>query len=395
LRKVYVDNAAATPLLPEVREAMMPYLGDIFGNPSSLHDWGDGAREAIGSAREQVAALIGANADEITFTGSGTESNNFAVKGLALAQQTKGKHVVVSAIEHFSVLHSARTLEKLGFEVSEVPVDKHGVVNPDDVVRQIRKDTVLVSIMHANGEVGTIEPVAEIARITREREIPLHTDAVATAGTIPVNVAELGVDALSLAGNQFYGPKGVGALWIKKGVRIMPLLDGGIQEEGRRAGTENVPAIAGLGEAAELAKTHMTDRIKRLTPLRDHLLKELPKRVERVVVTGHPQHRLPGHASFCVEFIEGESMLMLLNSKGIAVSSGSACTSRALKASHVLIAMGLSHEIAQGSILFTLGIDNTKEDVDYVLESMPPIVDRLRQMSPLYAKFSKTAKGGK
>jgi len=390
-----MDNAAATPLLPEVREAMMPYLGDIFGNPSSLHDWGDGAREAIGSAREQVAALIGANADEITFTGSGTESNNFAVKGLALAQQTKGKHVVVSAIEHFSVLHSARTLKKLGFEVSEVPVDKHGVVSPDDVVRQIRKDTVLVSIMHANGEVGTIEPVAEIARITREREIPFHTDAVATAGTIPVNVAELGVDALSLAGNQFYGPKGVGALWIKKGVRIMPLLDGGIQEEGRRAGTENVPAIAGLGEAAELAKIHMTYRIKRLTPLRDHLLKELPKRVERVVVTGHPQHRLPGHASFCVEFIEGESMLMLLNSKGIAVSSGSACTSRALKASHVLIAMGLSHEIAQGSILFTLGIDNTKEDVDYVLESMPPIVDRLRQMSPLYAKFSKTAKGGK
>ena len=390
-----MDNAAATPLLPQVREAMMPYLADIFGNPSSLHDWGDGAREAIGLAREQVAALIAANADEIIFTGSGTESNNFAVKGLALAQQTKGKHVVVSAIEHFSVLHSARTLEKLGFEVSEVPVDKHGVVSPDDVFRQIRKDTVLVSIMHANGEVGTIEPIAEIARVTRERNIPLHSDAVATVGTIPINVAELGVDALSLAGSQFYGPKGVGALWIKKGVRIMPLLDGGIQEEGRRAGTENVPAIVGLGRAAELAKTQMPDRMKRLTPLRDHLLKEVPKTIERVVVTGHPQHRLPGHASFCVQFIEGESMLMLLNSKGIAVSSGSACTSRALKASHVLIAMGLSHEIAQGSILFTLGLDNTKVDVDYVLETMPPVVDRLRQMSPLYAKFSKTVKGAK
>jgi len=390
-----MDNAAATPLLPEVHEAMTRYLGDIFGNPSSLHDWGDGAREAVGSAREQVAALIGARADEIIFTGSGTESNNFAVKGLALAQQTKGKHVVISAIEHFSVLHSARTLEKLGFEVSEVPVDRHGVVDPDDVAQQMRKDTILVSIMHANGEVGTIEPIAEIARITRERKIAFHTDAVATAGTIPVNVAELGVDALSLAGNQFYGPKGVGALWLRKGVRIMPLLDGGIQEEGRRAGTENVPAIAGLGKAAELAKTHMTDRMKRLTPLRDHLLEELPNRIERVVVTGHRRHRLPGHASFCVEFIEGESMLMLLNSRGIAVSSGSACTSRALKASHVLIAMGLSHEIAQGSILFTLGIDNTNEDVDYVLETMPPIVDRLRQMSPLYAKFSKTAKGGK
>jgi cysteine desulfurase len=395
LRKVYLDNAAATPLLPEVREAMTHYLGDIFGNPSSLHDWGDGAREAIASAREQVAALIGANADEIIFTGSGTESNNFAVKGLALAQQNKGKHVVVSAIEHFSVLYSARTLQKLGFEMSEVPVDKHGVVDPEDVLRQIRNDTILVSIMHANGEVGTIEPIQEIAKITRERKIPFHTDAVATAGTIPVNVSEMGVDALSLAGNQFYGPKGVGALWIKKGVRIMPLLDGGIQEEGRRAGTENVPAIAGLGKAAELAKTHITDRMKRLTPLRDHLLKELPKRIERVVVTGHPQHRLPGHASFCVEFIEGESMLMLLSSKGIAVSSGSACTSRALKASHVLIAMGLSHETAQGSILFTLGIDNTSEDMDYVLETMPPIVDRLRQMSPLYAKFSKTVKGGK
>ena len=389
MRKVYLDNAATTPLLPEVREAMMPYLSDVFGNPSSLHDWADGAREAIGLARQQVAALLGANADEIIFTGSGTESNNFAVKGLALAQQNKGKHVAVSAIEHFSVLHSAKTLEKWGFEVSEIPVDKYGVVDPDDVRRALRKETVLVSIMHANGEVGTIEPIQQIANITRERKIPFHTDAVATAGTIPVNVAELGVDALSLAGNQFYGPKGVGALWVRKGVRIMPLLDGGIQEEGRRAGTENVPAIVGSGKAAELAKTHMTDRMKRLTPLRDHLLKELPKTIERVVVTGHPQHRLPGHASFCVEFIEGESMLMLLNSKGVAVSSGSACTSRALKASHVLIAMGLSHEIAQGSVLFTLGMDNTSEDIDYVLENMPPIVDRLRQMSPLYAKFSR------
>ena len=220
MRKVYLDNAAATPLLPEVREAMMPYLGDIFGNPSSLHDWGDGAREALESARKQVAALIGANADEIIFTGSGTESNNFAVKGLALAQQNKGKHVVISAIEHFSVLHSARTLEKWGFEVSEIAVDKYGVVNPDDLLRSLRKDTVLVSIMHANGEVGTIEPIEELTRMTRERNIPFHTDAVATAGTIPVNVAELGVDALSMAGNPFYGPKGTGALWVRKGGRV-------------------------------------------------------------------------------------------------------------------------------------------------------------------------------
>jgi cysteine desulfurase len=226
-------------------------------------------------------------------------------------------------------------------------------------------------------------------------KIPLHTDAVATAGTIPVNVTELGVDALSLAGSQFYGPKGTGALWLREGVRIMPLLDGGIQEGGRRGGTENVPGIIGLGKAAELAGADITARIKQMTPLRDRLLTELPAKIEHVVVTGHPQNRLPGHASFCVEFIEGEAMLMLLNSKGIAVSSGSACTSRALKASHVLIALGLSHEIAQGSVLFTLGLDSVPEDIDYVLEMMPPVVDRLRQMSPLYAKFVKTGKGGK
>jgi cysteine desulfurase len=248
--------------------------------------------------------------------------------------------------------------------------------------------------MHANGEVGTIEPIQEIAQITRERKIPFHTDAVATAGTIPVNVKELGVDTLSLAGNQFYGPKGIGALWVRKGVRIMPLLDGGIQEGGRRAGTENVPAIVGLGKAAELARTDMVDRTKQLNLLRDRLLKELPSKIENVVITGHPQNRLPGHASFCVEFIEGESMLLLLNSKGVAVTSGSACTSRALKASHVLISMGIPHELAQGSILFTLGIGNTPEDIDYVLETMPPIVDKLRQMSPLYAKFTKSGKKG-
>ena len=395
MRKVYLDNASTTPLLPEVCEAMMPYLGDVFGNPSSLHDWGDAARQAIDVARAQVAQLIGANTEGIIFTGSGTESNNFAIKGLALAQQAKGKHVVVSAIEHFSVLHSARTLEKWGFELSLVPVDKHGVVDPEDVRKSLRKDTVLVSVMHANGEVGTIEPIQEIAKIAREDNVVFHTDAVATAGTIPVDVKELGVDALSLAGNQFYGPKGVGALWVRKGVRIMPLLDGGVQEGGRRAGTENVPAIVGLGKAAELATANMAARLEHLTPLRDRLLTELPGKIDHVVVTGHLQNRLPGNASFCVEFIEGESMLMLLNSQGVAVSSGSACTSRALKASHVLIAMGISHELAQGSLLFSFGLDNTPEDIDYVLEVLPPIVDRLRQMSPLYAKFTKNSKGGK
>jgi cysteine desulfurase len=374
---------------------MAPFLGEVFGNPSSLHDWGDVARQAVDVARSQVAELIGANDEEVIFTGSGTESNNFAVKGLALAQQSKGKHVVVSAIEHFSALHSARTLEKWGFEMTQVPVDKYGLVNPEDVKRSIRKDTVLVSVMHANGEVGTIQPIKEIAKIAKENNVIFHTDAIATAGTIPVDVKELGVDALSLAGNQFYGPKGVGALWVRRGVRIMPLLDGGVQEGGRRAGTENVPAIVGLGKAAELAKANMAARMKQLVPLRDRLLKELPAKIEHVMVTGHPQNRLPEHASFCVEFIEGESMLMFLNIEGIAVSSGSACTSRALKASHVLIAMGISHELAQGSLLCTFGLDSTNEDVDYMLKVLPPIVDRLRQMSPLYSKFLKASKGGK
>jgi cysteine desulfurase len=393
MRKVYLDNMATTPLLPEVYELMLPYLGEAFGNPSSIHQWGDRAREAIETARDQVAELIGASASEIIFTGSGTESNNFAIKGLALAQQKKGKHVVVSAIEHFSVLHSAKTLEKMGFELTLVPVDKHGVVNPEDVRQSLRKDTVLVSILHANGEVGTIEPIREIAQITREANVIFHTDAVAAVGNIPVDVKELGVDALSLAGNQFYGPKGVGALWLRKGVRITPLIDGGVQEGGRRAGTENVPAIAGLGKAAELAKINMASRMEHLALLRDCLLTALPAKIAHVVVTGHPKHRLPGNASFCVEFIEGESMLMLLDSQGVAVTSGSACTSRALKASHVLIAMGIPHALAQSSVLFTLGIDNTSEDIDYVLEVLPPIVDKLRQMSPLYSKFIKVDKG--
>jgi len=394
MKKVYLDNAATTPLLPEVREAMLPYLGEAFGNPSCLHEWGDAAREAMETARAQVAGLIGVDDEEIIFTGSGTESNNFAIKGLALAQQAKGKHIVISAIEHFSVLHSARTLEKLGFELSLVPVDKYGVVNPEEVRKNLREDTVLVSVMHANGEVGTIEPIQEIARITKEKKVVFHTDAVATAGTIPVNVKELGVDALSLAGNQFYGPKGVGALWVRKGVRIIPLLDGGVQEGGRRAGTENIPAIAGLGKAAEIARINMNSRVENLVQLRDRLIKELPARIDRVIVTGHPQDRIPGNASFCIEFIEGEAMLMLLNSQGVAVTSGSACTSKALKASHVLIAMGLSHAVAQGSLLFSFGQDNTADDVDYVMEVLPPIVDRLRQMSPLYDKFLKKGKGG-
>ncbi len=394
MRKVYLDNAATTPVLPEVLEAMLPYQKEIYGNPQSLHSWGDEAREAIEDARVKVAALIGAEPEEIVFTASGSESNNFAIKGLATARQSKGRHIVISAIEHFSVLHSARTLEKQGFELTLVPVDKYGMVDPEEVARSVREDTVLISIMHANSEVGTIQPIREIARFVKEAGAIFHTDAVATAGTVPVDVKDLGVGALSLAGNQFYGPKGVGALWVKRGVRILPFLEGGVQEGGRRAGTENVPAIVGLGKASELSSKEMGARVERLSALRDKLIEVLPSRIERVFLTGHPTQRLPGTASFCIEFIEGESMLMLLGHQGIAAASGSACTSKALKASHVLLAMGIPHEIAHGSLLFSLGVTNTEEDIDYVLEVLPPIVDRLRAISPLYAKFSKEQKRG-
>ncbi|MFC2059269.1 cysteine desulfurase family protein [Chloroflexota bacterium] len=395
MRRIYLDNAATTRMLPEVLEAMLPYLKDGYGNPSSLHSWGDEARTAVDEARAKVAELVGARPDEIIFTSSGSEANNLAVKGLALARQEKGKHIVVSAIEHFSVLHSVRTLEKLGFKATQVPVDKYGLADPEEVARSIRKDTILVSVMHANGEVGTLEPIREISKLAKEAGVAFHTDAVTSAGTIPIDVADVGVDALSLAGNEFYGPKGMGALYLRKGTRIIPLIDGGVQEDGRRGGTENVAGIAGLGKAAELAKKDMGTRAKHMITLRDKLIKGLLAKIEHSILTGHPTKRLPGNASFCIEFIEGESMLMLLDQQGVATSSGSACTSRALKGSHVLTAMGLPPEISQGSVLFTLGLDNTEPDIDYVLEELPPIVQRLREMSPLYSKFLKEkGKGG-
>jgi len=388
MRKVYFDHAATTPIHPKVVEAMLPYLQEQFGNPMSLHSFGEGPREAMDEAREKVAALIGAKANEIFFTASGSEANNMAVKGIALMNRQKGQHMVVTAIEHQSVLNAAQTLEKLGFEVTQVPVDRHGLVDADDVVAAIRDDTTLVSVMHANNEIGTIESVAEIARAVKDKAkgIVFHTDAVATVGTIPVNVKELGVDLLSLAGSQFYGPKGAGALFVRRGTRLMPLIDGGIQERGRRAGTENVPAIVGLGVAAELAKDGLAERAERLIPLRDRLIERLTSEIDRVYLTGHPTVRLPGHASVCVEFIEGESMLLMLDMQGIAASSGSTCTSRALKASHVLSAIGVDVALAQGSLVFTLGESNTVKDVDYVAQALPSIVDRLRQMSPLYTQ---------
>lgn len=378
---------AATPLDPRVFQAMAPFLQETFGNPQSLHSFGQEAQAAVEDARQSVARLIGASSEEIYFTASGSEANNFALKGLALANRERGTHIVVSAVEHQSVLQAAKSLERLGFRSTQVPVDAAGRVDPEAVGRALTKDTGLVSIMTANSEVGTVEPVAEIAKVCRSRNVLFHTDAVAAAGSIPLDVKALGIDSLSLAGDPMFGPKGSAALFVRKGARILPLVDGGIQESGRRAGTENVAAIVGLGRAADLARTEMDERAARGRELRDYLIDSLPRKVEHVVLTGHRTERLPHQASFCVRFIEGEGMLLSLDMKGIAVASGSACTSRALKASHVLLAMGLDHALAQGSIVFGLIDSTTRADIDYVLEVFPPIVQRLRDMSPLYTQF--------
>jgi cysteine desulfurase len=385
--RIYFDHAAGTPLHPLVLEAMIPYLRDHYGNPQSLHREGQEAQEAIAGSRKMVADLINAEESEILFTSSGSESNNFAVKGLALAQQGRGSHIVLSAVEHQSVLYSAKLLEKFGYSISTVPVDRTGLVDPADVRKAIKPETALVSIILASSEVGTIQPIREIAEICREFKVACHTDAVAAAGNIPLDVKELGVDALSLAANQFYGPAGAAALYLKRRTRIIPFIDGGIQEFGRRAGTENLAGIVGMGRAAALAAGEMDRRISKITGVRDHLIRRMTGEMDHVFLTGHPERRLPHHASFLVEFIEGEGMLLFLDGKGIAVSSGSACTSRALKASHVLLAMGYDHALAQGSLSFGLIEKNTVEDVDYLMEVFPPIVGRLRDMSPLYQKY--------
>jgi len=387
MRQVYLDHIAATPLDPQVLEVMLPFFRDKFGNPQSLHSAGQEAFLALEEARSRVARLIGADDSEVFFTSSGSEANNFALKGMARARRDKGNHLVLSAIEHQSILHSAKSLEKSGFSSTLVRVDKGGLVDPEAVRKAIQKETVLVSVILASNEVGTVEPVTDIARICRAAGVMFHTDAVAAVGNIPVDVKELGVDALSLAADQFYGPKGSGALFVKKGTRILPLIDGGIQEGGRRAGTENVAGIVGMGKAAEIAQARMSERQERMKTLRDRLIDRLPQKVDRVYLTGHRERRLPHHASFCIEFIEGEAMLLNLDMKGIAVSSGSACTSRALKASHVLLAMGIDHALAQGSLVFSLVESTTAEDIDYLLEVIPPVIDRLRKMSPLYTKF--------
>ncbi len=389
MRRAYFDRIAATPVLPEVEEAMRPFFTEAFGNPQSLHAAGREAQEAVEEARGDVAALIGAEPSEIYFTASGTEANNFAVKGLAMGQQARGRRVVVSAVEHSSVLQSVKALERQGFASTLVPVDRDGRVDPAARAAAQADDTVRVAVRAANSEVGTVEPVAEIAAACRARGVLFHTDAVAAAGSLPLDVRALGVDALSLAGDQFHGPKGGAALFVRKGARILPLVDGGIQEDGRRGGTENVPALVGLGRAARLARRDMEARRAAVVPLRDRLLEELPRRIGRVVVTGSRADRLPYHASFCVEFIEGEAMLLGLDMGGVAASSGSACTSKALKASHVLLAMGLDHALAQGSLVFSLPVGAEAGDVDRLLEVFPPVVDRLRRMSPLYTAYLK------
>jgi len=387
MRKVYLDHIAATPPRPEVLEAMLPFFRESYGNPQSLHASGQEALQAVDEARAKVAGLIGAASEEIIFTAGGSESNNSALKGMALANQARGKHIIVSAIEHASVLNSAKALERFGFTTTLVPVDRFGRVDPGDVRKALTKDTVLVSVMTANSEVGTIEPVAEIARVCRENSVLVHTDAVAAAGMVPIDVKAIGVDALSLAADQFYGPKGAAALFVRKGVRVLPLIDGGVQEGGRRGGTENVPAIVGMGRAAEIAAAGLGQRAEAAKTIRDLLIRELLSRAEHVVLTGHPELRLPHHASFCVEFVEGEGMLLYLDMKGVACSSGSACTSKSLKVSHVLLAMGIDHALAQGSLVFSLLETTAREDIDHVLEVFPPIIDKLRRMSPLYTKY--------
>jgi cysteine desulfurase len=393
MRKVYLDHAATTPVHPKVLEAMLPYFVGKFGNPSNLHDVGRDAKNAVEEARAKTGALIGARADEIFFTSSGAESNNFALKGIAQANSQKGKHIIVSQIEHFSVLHPVKTLEKSGFTVTAIPTDQTGLVDPDEVAKAITKDTILVSIMHANNEIGTIQKIEEISRITKEKGVLFHTDAVASVGWIPVDVKTLGVDALSLSGHQFYGPKGAAALYVRKGVRIKPQIEGGIQEDGRRAGTENVPALVGLGKAAEIAAAEVPNRMSYLTPIRDRLQKGLMEKIDHMVVNGHPTRRLPHNLNVSMWYVEGESMLLFLNMEGISVSSGSACTSRSLKSSHVLTCIGTDAAVANGTLLMTLGMGNTPEDIDYVIEKLPPIVQRLREMSPLYEDMIKKEKG--
>ena len=383
MKRVYLDYAATTPTHPAVVTAMLPYMNDTFGNPSSIHSFGQEAKEAIEEARETIAALIGAKNDEIVFTSGGTESDNFAIKGAAYANEHRGNHIVASSIEHHAVMEPLKFLEQRGFHVTYLAVDQYGMVDPQDVRKAVSEKTILISVMHANNEIGTIEPIAEIGRIAKEMEIYFHTDAVQTVGHIPTNVNELGADLLAMSAHKLYGPKGVGALYIRKGTKVAPFMHGGEQERRRRASTENVPGIVGFGKAVEISQNEMGAEVERLTLLRDRLIEGLLEHVDCMRLNGHPRKRLPNNVNVSVQFVEGESMLLNLDIEGIAASTGSACSSSSLAPSHVLLALGLSHEEAHGSLRFTLGRETTEEQIERVLEVLPPIVAKLRSMSPL------------
>lgn len=385
MKEIYLDHAATTPIDPRVIEAMEPFLRTHYGNPSTIYKLGQKTRNAIDEARDKVAHYLGAQSKEIVFTACGTESDNFALKGVAFANKDKGNHIITDSIEHHAVLEPCHFLEKQGFEVTYLPVDEYGLVNPEDVKKAIRPETILISVMHANNEIGTIEPISEIGAIAKEHDIYMHTDAVQTIGAVPVNVDDLNVDLLSISAHKFYGPKGVGAQYIRRGTKMVSLIHGGEQERRRRAGTENVAGIVGLAKALELAVEEMCESSKRIKGLRDMLINGLLE-VDYTKLNGHPEKRLPNNANIGFEFIEGESILLNLDALNIYASTGSACSSSTLEPSHVLLAIGLPHEIAHGSLRMTLGKHSTEEDIKTVIKELPPIVERLRVMSPLYEK---------
>jgi cysteine desulfurase len=388
MQRIYLDYAATTPTDPTVVQAMLPYFHDAFGNPSAIYSYGQEAKNALEEARGKVARLIGARDEEIIFTSGGTEADNFALKGAAYANQKKGNHIITSAIEHHAVLESCKFLGKMGYKITYLPVDKYGLVDPDSVKKAITDKTILISVMHANNEIGTIQPISEIGKIAKEAGILFHSDAVQTAGHIPVNVNELGVDLLSMSGHKLYGPKGVGVLYTRKGSKLTPFMHGGGQERGRRASTENVPGIVGLGQAAELAGQDLEGETQRLIGLRDKLISGIVQKVDRTHLNGHPVKRLPNNVNISVEFVEGESMCLNMDIVGICASTGSACSSGSLEASHVLLAIGLEHVQAHGSLRFTLGKWTTEEEVEKVLEILPRIIGKLRAMSPLTKNLS-------
>lgn len=389
MMKVYLDNAATTMVRQEVVDAMIPAFTTYYGNPSSLHAYARDAEKLLNDARAEVASVIGAKPEEIVFTGGGSESDNMALRGAVAANKKKGKHVLTSAVEHHAVIHTLEAMQKEGIiELTVLPVDEFGIVSADSVANALRDDTVLVSVMFANNEVGSINPIAEIGKVCREKGVLFHTDAVQATGHVPIDVNAMHIDLLSISAHKFHGPKGVGALYIKKGVRIPALIIGGGQEKKRRAGTENVPGIVGLATALKIANAHMEENAKRVGALRDKLIKGIAESIPDVKLNGHPTLRLPNNVNFSIRYIEGESILLMLDINGIAASSGSACTSGSLDPSHVLLAMGLTHEVAHGSLRLTLSEFSTEEEVDYVLDLLPQIVQRLRDMSPLYPKKS-------